>query len=120
MILLYGNIETRKYRSTVHMTIDRNEKELRAVAEMHKGNQEEGARLQEEFITEFRNEYKDKDHCPCPEACPYHGNCKECVAIHRAHQEHVPYCMRPLLNNRIKVLSELTEHSIVNEVQPSE
>ena len=47
------------------MTIDCNEKELQAVAEMHKGNQEEGARLQEEFITEFRNEYKDKDHCPC-------------------------------------------------------
>lgn len=102
------------------MTIDCNEKELQAMAEMHKGNREEGARLQEEFITEFRNEYKDKDHCPCQEACPYHGNCKECVTIHRAHQEHVPNCMRPILNKRIKVLSELTEHTIVNEIQPSE
>ena len=36
------------------MTIDCNEKELQAMAEMHKGNREEGARLQEEFITEFR------------------------------------------------------------------
>lgn len=40
-----------------------------------------------------------------------HGNCKECVAIHRAHQEHVPNCMRAMINNKLKVLSELTEHT---------
>ena len=43
---------------------------------------------------------------------------KECVAIHRAHQEHVPNCMRPILNSKIKVLSELTEHTIANEIEP--
>ena len=46
-----------------------------------------GLRLQEEFAAEFREEYKEKDHCSCQKACRYHGNCKECVAIHRAHQE---------------------------------
>ena len=36
---------------------------------------------------------------------------KECVAIHRAHQEHVPNCMRTMINQKIAVLSELTEHT---------
>ena len=62
-------------------------------------------------------EYKDKDHCPCKKACRYHGNCKECVAVHRAHQEHVPNCMRPIINAKIKLLSELTEHTIANEIE---
>ena len=86
--------------------------------EFHKGNRQEGLKLQEEFAAEFREEYKDKDHCPCQKACRYHGNCKECVAIHRAHQEHVPNCMRPILNQKIKLLSELTEHTIAKEIEP--
>ena len=65
-----------------------------------------------------KEEYKDKDHCPCRKACRYHGNCKECVAIHRAHQEHVPNCMRQMLNRKIRMLSELTEHSIASEIEP--
>ena len=73
--------------------------------------------LQEEFAAAFREEYKDKDHCPCKKACRYHGNCKECVAIHRAHQEHVPNCMRPIINAKIKLLSELTEHTIAEEIE---
>ena len=100
------------------MIIEGNQKELDAMKEFHKGNRKEGLRLQEEFAAEFREEYKDKDHCPCKKACRYHGSCKECVAIHRAHQEHVPNCMRPLLNKKIKLLSELTEHSIADEIEP--
>ena len=92
------------------MKIEGNQKELNAMVEFHKGNRVEGLRLQEEFAAEFRKEYKDKDHCPCLKACRYHGNCKECVAIHRAHQEHVPNCMRPLINKKLKLMSELTEH----------
>ena len=83
------------------MKIEGNQKELDAMAEFHKGNRAEGLRLQEEFAAEFREEYKEKDHCSCQKACRYHGNCKECVAIHRAHQEHVPNCMRPLLNKKL-------------------
>ena len=67
------------------MKIEYNEKEIAAMAEFHKGNRAEGLRLQEEFASEFRKEYAYKDHCPCQKACRYHGNCKECVAIHRAH-----------------------------------
>lgn len=99
------------------MIIEGNEKEKAAMAEFHKGNRPEGLRLQEEFASEFRTEYAEKDHCPCKKACRYHGNCKECVAIHRAHQEHVPNCMRPIINAKIRLLSELTEHTIANEIE---
>lgn len=91
-----------KWRRYNNMKIEGNQKELDAMVEFHKGNRVEGLRLQEEFAAEFRKEYKDKDHCPCLKACRYHGNCKECVAIHRAHQEHVPNCMRPLINKKLK------------------
>ena len=87
------------------MKIERNQKELDAMVEFHKGNRVEGLRLQEEFAAEFRK------------ACRYHGNCKECVAIHRAHQEHVPNCMRPLINKKMKLMSELTEHTLANEIE---
>lgn len=98
------------------MIIDGNQKEKDAMIAFHRGDREEGLKLQEEFATAFREEYKDKDHCPCKKACRYHGNCKECVAIHRAHMEHVPNCMQQLINVKIKALSELTEHTIANEI----
>ena len=100
------------------MVIEGNQKEKEAMEQFHKGNRQEGLRLQEEFAAAFREEYKDKDHCPCKKACRYHGNCKECVAIHRAHQEHLPNCMRPVVNAKIKLLSVLTEHTIANEIEP--
>jgi hypothetical protein len=98
------------------MIIDGNPKLEEAMVAFHKGDRPEGLRLQEQFASEFREEYKDKDHCPCKKACSYHGNCKECVAIHRAHQEHIPNCMRPMINKKLKLLSELTEHTIANEI----
>lgn len=94
------------------MKIDGNEIEKAAMACFHEGNRAEGLRIQEEFASRFREEYKDKDHCPCKKACRYHGNCKECVAIHRAHEEHVPYCMQAMINKKIRLLSELTEHTV--------
>jgi hypothetical protein len=100
------------------MQIENNPKEIEAMQEFHKGNRAEGLKLQEEFVSEFREEYAGKDHCSCRKVCKYHGNCKECVAIHRAHQEHVPNCMRPILNAKIRILSELTEHTIANEIEP--
>lgn len=99
------------------MIIDGNQKEKEALEQFYNGNRPEFLRIQEEFLTAFREEYRDKDHCPCTKACHYHGNCKECVTIHRAHQEHVPNCMRPIVNAKIKLLSELTEHTFVNEIE---
>ena len=98
------------------MIIDGNQKEKDAMAQFHQGNREEGLRLQEEFAAAFREYYKDRDHCSCEKKCRYHGNCKECVAIHRAHEEHVPNCMRSMVNKKLKVLSELTEHTLADEL----
>ncbi len=100
------------------MVIDGNPKEKESMKAFHQGNRVEGQKLQEEFMAEFREEYKEKDHCSCKNACQYHGNCKECVAIHRAHQEHLPNCMRQMVNQKIKMLSELTEHTVANEIEP--
>ena len=46
------------------MIIENNPKEIAAMQEFHKGNRPEGLRLQEEFASQFREEYADKDHCP--------------------------------------------------------
>jgi len=100
------------------MQIDGNQKEIDAMQAFHRGETQEGLRLQEEFASAFREEYKDKDHCSCQVACRYHGNCKECVAIHRAHMEHVPNCLRPTINRKLKLLSELTEHTLAREIEP--
>lgn len=100
------------------MIIDGNPKEKEAMAAYQRGDRAEGHRLQTEFVAEFREEYGEKDHCSCKVACRYHGNCRECVVIHRGHQDHVPNCMRDMLNQKIRLLSELTEHSIANEIEP--
>ena len=84
------------------MKIDGNEKEKLAMEQFRLGNIEEGNRIQEEFASEFREEYKNKDHCSCTVACRYHGNCTECVAIHRAHQDHLPNCFQTMVNAKIK------------------
>jgi len=99
------------------MIIDGNQKEKDAMTQFHLGNKKEGHRLQNEFVAEFQEAYQNKDHCPCTVACRYHGKCRECVAIHRAHMEHVPNCLRSLLNQKICALSELTEHTVVQEIQ---
>lgn len=100
------------------MKIDGNQKEKNAMACFHEGNRVEGHRLQDEFVAEFREAYKEKDHCPCSVACKYHGNCRECVAIHRAHMEHLPNCLHPLLNAKLCALSELSEHTIAFGITP--
>ena len=52
------------------------------------------------------------DYCSCPEACPHHGKCWECVMIHRGHRDHLPYCMWDMVNERIYDLQLLTEGSL--------
>lgn len=94
--------------------------EKQAIEAFKSGNKEEGTRLQEEFVATFREEYSDKDHCSCQKECRYHGNCKECVAIHRAHEDHLPDCMHEIVNARLVLLSEITEHSFSPQTSESE
>ena len=52
------------------------------------------------------------------------GNQKEIDAMQEFHRGNrqkgleFPNCMRPIINARIKLLSELTEHTIANEIEP--
>ncbi len=53
------------------------------------------------------------EKCSCPELkCEWHGKCRECVMIHRAYQEHVPNCLKPIFRNKIKDLAEAIEFEI--------
>ena len=47
------------------MIIDGNLKEKKAMESFHRGDRKEGLRLQEDFVADFRKEYKEKDHCSC-------------------------------------------------------
>lgn len=41
----------------------------------------------------------------CPNTlCEWHGRCKKCVALHRYHNDHIPVCLQPLINDKLKAL----------------
>lgn len=81
------------------MMIEKNPIEVAAMDAFKCGDIEEGRRLEGEFVRQFREAYAETDHCSCEEPCRWHGNCKECVAIHRAHQDHLPHCFEKLKVN---------------------
>lgn len=48
--------------------------------------------------------------CTCPNTlCDWHGKCKECVALHRFHNDHVPVCLQPIINDKLKDLVNIVE-----------
>ena len=96
------------------MQIDKNEKELRALELFHEKKRDEALAMQDEFVEDLHRAMREEglDHCSCKNAsCAYHGKCLECVAIHRAHEDHLPQCLRGMVNDRIRTLSQLTEHT---------
>ena len=99
------------------MIIDNNPKEKEAMKAFHKGDRSLGQKIQDEFVEELRASLGKTDHCSCQKACKYHGKCIECVAIHRAHREHLPNCFRSMVNERIEKLSELTEHTALEQIE---
>lgn len=93
------------------MVIDGNELETEAMRYFLAGDNDTGNRLQEEFVAEFHRALREErlDHCSCQtKNCKYHGKCIDCVAIHRAHRDHLPNCFHSMVNERIARLSELT------------
>ena len=94
------------------MIIDGNPIEKKAMEAFHDGDRKKGVDLQNQFVSDFRKEFKSKDHCSCTKSCPYHGKCMECVAIHRAHQDHLPNCFRNMVNDKIAQISKLTEDTV--------
>jgi hypothetical protein len=93
--------------------IDHHEMEMRAMELFKQGKSGEASRLQDEFLRVVRA--SGEDHCSCPAACKLHGDCVQCVIVHRGHGDHLPHCFQRMVNERIEALSALTEHSIKRE-----
>ena len=58
-----------------------------------------------ERVKELRAIIKSGKYSKCPypkDKCEWHGQCFECVSLHRANQDHVPSCMQPMLRSKIK------------------
>ncbi|NPV06004.1 MAG: hypothetical protein HPY67_14890 [Syntrophaceae bacterium] len=53
------------------------------------------------------------DDCPCVQVrCHRHGNCVECIRVHRTRQEHIPECLQGMFRDRIRELAALVEYGI--------
>lgn len=53
------------------------------------------------------------DKCPCPvKKCEWHGNCHQCVLLHRVYQDHIPNCLKPIFRNKLKDLAHALEYDI--------
>lgn len=50
--------------------------------------------------------------CTCHKtACEWHGRCKECIALHRYHGDHVPTCLQPMLRDKVAAIAVVAEMS---------
>ena len=87
------------------MKIDGNELAIEQNELDREGRHAEAMAIKREFLKQVR---ESGDHCPCKQACPHHGNCFECVTLHRGHRDHLPMCMWDMVNERLHKLSRLT------------
>jgi len=54
--------------------------------------------------------------CPCTRPlCEWHGNCTACVATHRYHGEHIPVCLQPIIDDKIKALAGVAEMDVMKK-----
>ena len=70
--------------------------------------------------------------CSCPKTkCEWHGDCYNCVRIHRHFGDHIPNCLQFIIHDKIKELARAAEMKVepkkktpdeywdyVNEVAP--
>ncbi len=55
------------------------------------------------------------DDCPCRQTrCHRHGNCVECIRVHRTRQQHIPECLQDMFRARIKELAALVEFDVLD------
>ena len=48
--------------------------------------------------------------CNCPITfCDWYGKCKECVALHRIHNDHIPFCLQSVIDDKLKALVGVVE-----------
>ena len=91
------------------MKIDGNELAILQNDLDREGKKEEALKIKLEFLRQVR---ESGDHCPCKEACRHHGNCFECVTIHRGHRDHLPMCLWDMVNELLAALSHITEGTL--------
>ncbi len=97
-------------KQTNEMFIDGHPLEKREFALAREGKHEESLKIKLEFLAKVKE--SGIDHCPCKEKCIHHGNCYECVIIHRGHRDHLPMCFFDMINERLLPLSNLTEGTL--------
>ena len=74
----------------------------------------------EEFVEEIKiiramlaSEAEAK--CSCPNIhCEFHGDCYNCIRIHRYYKNHVPRCLQPMLREKVKGLTQMVEYTVTN------
>ncbi len=69
-----------------------------------------------ELVLQNRELTKDPNvmKCTCPNTlCDWHGKCRECVALHRHHGDHIPVCLQPIISDKIKALAGASELTAV-------
>ena len=91
------------------MKIDGNELAIEQNELDREGRHAEAMAIKREFLKQVR---ESGDHCPCKQACPHHGNCFECVTLHRGHRDHLPRGRWVMVNERLHKLSRLTEGTL--------
>ncbi len=91
------------------MKIDKHPMELEAMRMFREGKGREASKLQDEFLKAVKD--SGVDHCTCPSGCKFHGDCVQCLIAHRGHGDHVPHCMREMINDRVAALAALAENS---------
>ena len=96
-------------KKTEEMFIDGHPLEKKELELSREGKAEESIQTRMEFLRLVRE--SKIDHCSCKADCMHHGNCYECVIIHRGHRDHIPECFFDMVNERIGHLSGLTEDS---------
>ena len=54
--------------------------------------------------------------------CEWHGKCKECVALHRYHNDHLPACLHQLVKSKNfeNLLSLIEKDSTEREARSNE
>ena len=82
------------------MKIDGNELAIEQNELDREGRHTEAMAIKREFLKQVR------------ESGDHHGNCFECVTLHRGHRDHLPMCMWDMVNERLHKLSRLTEGTL--------
>ena len=56
-----------------------------------------------------------EEKCSCPNVkCEWHGDCYNCVRIHRYYRDHVPRCLHPILRDKVKKIAQTVEFTTEN------